>query len=126
LLSDTFEALIGAYYRDSGIEAVRELVEPLFNSVVVADAKDATPETPDNVIGQFQNWAQTNHQQIPDYVVTNESGEDHAKLFTVKVRVNGIMYGEGTGNSKREAKKQAASPRIKTIGSVLAEFPEIH
>jgi ribonuclease-3 len=116
LLSDTFEALIGAYYRDSGIEAVRELVEPLFNSVVVPDAKDATPETPDNVIGQFQNWAQTNHQQIPDYVVTNESGEDHAKLFTVKVRVDGIVYGEGTGNSKREAKKQAATDALRQLG----------
>lgn len=33
LLSNTFEAVIGAYYLDSGIEAVRELVEPLFKLV---------------------------------------------------------------------------------------------
>jgi ribonuclease III len=114
LLSNTFEAVIGAYYRDSGIEAVRELVEPLFNLVVEESAR--SPETPSDVKNYFQHWVQTNHQQIPQYVVTNESGADHAKVFTVEVRVNGIVYGEGTGNRRKDAEKQAAADALRKLG----------
>lgn len=117
LLSNTFEAVIGAYYRDSGIEAVRELVEPLFNSVFENPVISVpTPEIPGDAKGRFQNWAQTNHQQIPEYLVTNESGADHAKIFTVEVRVNGIVYGKGTGKSKKEAEKQAAANALRKLG----------
>jgi ribonuclease-3 len=117
LLSNTFESVIGAYYRDSGIEAVRELVEPLFNSVIEnLVSQDATPETLSDAKGRFQHWAQTNHQQIPEYLVTNESGADHAKIFTVEVRVNGIVYGKGTGKSKKEADKQAATNALRKVG----------
>lgn len=114
LLSNTFEAVIGAYYRDSGIEAVRELVEPLFNSVVEESARSS--ETPSDVKNYFQHWVQTNHQQIPQYVVTNESGADHAKVFTVEVRVNGTVYGEGTGNRRKDAEKQAAADALRKLG----------
>ncbi|MBE9126393.1 MULTISPECIES: ribonuclease III [unclassified Coleofasciculus] len=117
LLSNTFEAVIGAYYLDSGIEAVRELVEPLFDLVVEdAVSQDATPEILNDVKNRFQNWAQTNHQQIPKYPVTNEVGADHAKMFTVEVRVNGTVYGEGTANKKKEAEKQAASDALRKLG----------
>jgi ribonuclease-3 len=117
LLSNTFEAVIGAYYRDSGIEAVRELVVPLFNSVVESpDSQNATRETPGDVKGRLQNWVQTTHQQIPKYVVTDESGEDHAKMFTVEVRINDTPYGEGKGNKKKEAEKQAAADALKNLG----------
>lgn len=119
LLSNTFEAVIGAYYRDSGIEAVRILVEPLFDLVKGLSFQDATPEIQGDVKNQFQHWAQKNHQQIPEYVVTDESGEDHAKVFTVEARVNGIVYGKGIANKKREAEKQAAADAIKEIGSII-------
>jgi ribonuclease III len=114
LLSNTFEAIIGAYYRDSGIEAVRELVDLLFDSVVEESAR--SPETPSDVKNYFQHWVQTNHQQIPQYVVTNESGADHAKVFTVEVRVNGTVYGEGTGNRRKDAEKQAAADALRKLG----------
>lgn len=117
LLSDTFEAVIGAYYLDSGIEAVRELVEPLFNSVVKDSvSQDATSKNLGDPKGRFQNWAQTNYQQIPEYVVTNEFGEDHAKVFTVEVRVNRTVYGESTGNRKKDAEKQAATDALRELG----------
>lgn len=116
LLSDTFEAVIGAYYLDSGIEAVRELVEPLFALVVDnAVSQDATSEIADDVKNQFQHWAQTNHQQIPTYSVTNEVGAEHSKMFTVEVRVNGIVYGTGRGNKKKEAEKQAAFNALRKL-----------
>lgn len=117
LLSNTFEAVIGSYYLDSGIEAVRELVKPLFD-LVIKDLNflNVASEILGDVKNQFQHWAQTNHQQIPEYVVSDESGEDHAKVFTVAVRVNGILYGKGTANKKKEAEKQAAADALKKLG----------
>lgn len=116
LLSDTFEAVIGAYYLDSGIEAVRELVEPLFG-LVVEDvvSQDATPESLEDVKNRFQHWVQKKHQQVPQYIVTSESGEDHAKVFTVETRVNGTVYGKGTGKSKKIAEKQAATDALRKL-----------
>jgi ribonuclease-3 len=44
---------------------------------------------------------------VPYYEI-DESGPDHEKTFTAKVRVGGVAYGGGTGRSKKEAEQQAA------------------
>jgi ribonuclease-3 len=122
LLSNTFEAVVGAYYLDSGIEAVRDFVEPLFDSVEaesgieVPDSQNVIPETLDDIKGRFQHWAQTNHQQIPDYVDIDASGADHAKVFGVEVRIDNTVYGKGTATKKKEAQKRAAADALRNLG----------
>lgn len=119
LLSNAFEAVIGAYYLDSGIEAVRALVEPLFETVVeVPTASNschpATASTDPK--GQLQQYALAHHEQLPVYVVVSETGSDHEKVFTVQVQIAGKLYGAGTGRSKKEAEKQAAITALKQLG----------
>lgn len=117
LLSNTFEAVIGAYYLDSGVEAIRELVDPLFDLVVENPvSENTTSEILEDVKNRLQHWAQTNHQEIPRYYVTHESGEDHAKLFAMEVRINSAVYGKGKGNKKKEAEKQAAADALRKLG----------
>ncbi|MGB3189468.1 MAG: ribonuclease III [Limnoraphis sp.] len=117
LLSNTFEAVIGAYYLDSGIEAVRELIKPFFESVDTATVEDSIPQqTLIDVKGRLQNLAQTNDLPIPEYYVVSEMGKDHAKIFTVEVRINRKFYGRGTGNKKKEAEKQAAIDALQCLG----------
>jgi ribonuclease-3 len=109
LLSNTFEAVIGAYYLDSGIEAVRELIKPFFESVDTATVDSHIPQP--NLIdpkGRLQNLAQINNLPLPEYVLVDETGNDHDKTFEVQVIINGEFYGEGTGKKKKEAEKQAA------------------
>ena len=116
LLSNMFEAVMGAYYLDSGIEAVREVVDPLFKLVVEDPiSQNTTSEILEDVKNRFQHWAQTNHQEIPKYYVTHESGEDHAKVFAIEVRINSTVYGKGTGNKKKEAEKQAAADALRNL-----------
>src|SRR5690606_38278900 len=45
---------------------------------------------------------------VPEYVV-GESGPDHEKEFTARVRVSGELFGDGRGRSKKEAEQQAAA-----------------
>ena len=117
LLSNTFEAVIGAYYLDSGIEAVCTLVTPLFDSIA-GDLRSNSKLPAAGFIepkGKLQHYAQTEHNQHPEYVVIDESGPDHAKTFTVNVLINGQVYGIGTAHKRQEAEKQAAITALKSL-----------
>lgn len=119
LLSNTFEAIIGAYFLDSGIEAVRDFVEPQFTSVVeqlISSQPEPDSNIPVDSKNQFQQWVQQNIGPItPQYITIQEAGSDHAKEFTVEVRVNSKVYGKGSGRSKKEAEKLAAEVALKKV-----------
>jgi ribonuclease-3 len=119
LLNDTFEAMIGAYFLDSGIEAVRQYIEPLFKSLVqelVSAQTDTSKKTFVDSKNRFQQWALANYGENPIYKIIEESGPDHAKTFSVQVCVQGKVYGIGTGRRKQEAQKQAAKSALKQLG----------
>ncbi len=121
LLSDTFEAYIGAYFLESGIEAVRKFVKPLFTSVadsIVFPQSNAEFKNLVDPKGRFQQWALAKFVQNPKYFIINESGPDHAKEFIAEVRVNGIVYGVGKGRRKQNAEKYAAEVALKKVGLV--------
>ncbi|MBS9386639.1 MAG: ribonuclease III [Dolichospermum sp. BR01] len=116
LLSNTFEAVIGAYYLDSGIQAVQEIVYPLFASV----GEDRIPENIslenlENAKGLLQQYAQKNGFDIPVYNTIQESGTDHNKEFTVQVEINGKIYAQGKGKRKIDAQKQAATNALEKL-----------
>lgn len=108
LLSSTFEAVVGAYYLDNDrdIEAVRKIVEPLFDSVpehvvIVRSNVDSK--------NRFQEWVQRNvTTNPPKYVTQQVGGLSHAPEFVATVFVDGKEYGEGKGRNKKEAEKAAA------------------
>lgn len=119
LLSDTFEAYMAAYYLESGIEAVREFIYPLFRDVadsIVFQTSDSELNNLVDVKGRFQQWALANFVQNPEYCIIDESGLDHAKEFTAEVRVNGKVYGVGKGRRKQDAEKLAAKAALKNLG----------
>lgn len=121
LLSDTFEAYIAAYFLESGIEAVRKFVQPLFMAVadnIVFPQSDTNPKNLVDCKGQFQQWALANFAQNPEYFIIDESGPDHAKEFTAEVRVRKERYGVGTGRRKQDAEKHAAEAALKKLGLI--------
>lgn len=118
LLSDTFEALIGAYFLDSGIEAVRNYVEPFLGSLADTLVFPQTEAEPQGLIdskNRFQQWALAHFKENPVYTIINESGPDHAKEFTAEVRVQGKVYGVGRDRRKQEAEKRAAETALKKV-----------
>lgn len=122
LLSDTFEAIIGAYFLDSGIEAVRKFVEPLFESAAegLLDRKlTAESSILLDAKNRFQEWVQGNLGPTqPTYQTIAQSGPDHAPDFTVEVKVGNQVYGVGKGRSKKEAEKRAAEIALKQVGAL--------
>lgn len=118
LLSSTFEAVIAAYYLDnnSDIEALRNVIEPLFDSVpeeIVESRSNLDP------INQFQAFVQRhipqNPPNLPDYITIKTGGVPHAPEFLSEVFVDNKKYGEGTGKNIKEAKKAAAEDALANL-----------
>lgn len=115
LLSSAFEAMIGAYFLDTGsnVDEVRLYIEPLF-SAVVDSLLVSTPN--DNFKSRFQEWALANVGENPKYCIIDQTGPDHAREFTAEVQVKGKKYGKGQGRRKQDAEKDAARDALQGLG----------
>ncbi|HNW23343.1 MAG TPA: ribonuclease III [Candidatus Dojkabacteria bacterium] len=112
ILANTFEALIGGIYIDQGYDASKEFVYRfLINKLedIVKNRLDIDSKT------KIQEIAQAKYKVTPIYEVTNEQGPDHEKLFTVVVKINNKVIGEGVGSSKQRAEEDAASRGVRYI-----------
>jgi ribonuclease-3 len=113
LLCNAFEALIGALYLDSGLEAVEAFMEPRLNGAV-EDILDESLLV--DARSRLQMWAQAEMGETPVYHTLEENGPDHERVFLVEVRIRGISRGRGKGHSKQEAAQQAAEDALARLG----------
>lgn len=114
ILSDLFEAIIGAIYLDGGIEAARGFFFGHFASSV--EAIVCRPEK--NWKALLQDYCQKKFKIIPSYVVEQEKGPDHSKIFEVSVWIQDDCMGRGSGSSKKEAHQAAALEALKTLKEI--------
>ncbi|NER99712.1 MAG: ribonuclease III [Symploca sp. SIO1B1] len=115
LLSCTFEAVVGAYYLDKerNIEAIRPIIEDLFESVPKTTVKTRSNIDAKN---RFQEWVQANCGSVlPKYVTKRIGGPDHAPQYLAKVSVGKKLYGEGKACGKKEAEKRAAENALSLL-----------
>ena len=115
LLCAAFEAAVGAYYLDSGLEAVRTFVEPLFDVAagqILNDQMDVDPKS------HFQEWAQAERGHTPRYVQVGITGPDHSRVYTVEVWVGDESFGTGSGSNKQSAAQAAARAALEKVDRV--------
>lgn len=118
LLNDTFEAIIGAYFLDAGVDAVRIYVQPIFTLLaeqIVTNQSHIGGSTFVDSKNRLQQWALAHQGENPVYRIVAEFGPPHAKEFTARVSIKGIVYGQGKGHRKQEAEKQAAEAALKYL-----------
>jgi ribonuclease-3 len=117
ILSDAYEAVIGAIYLDRGLEAAREFV--VRTLLEHADVEDLA-QTRDNYksllleMSQAQSWPQ------PIYETVAEKGPDHDKQFTMKVCIGERELGTGTASSKKSAEQKAARMALERLKRELS------
>lgn len=102
LLASAFEALIGAIWRDAGHEAAvriakAQLTPRIGKKTPVQDHKSA-----------YQEHIQAKEGITPKYEVVETAGPDHAREFTVEVRVGSDVRARAKGRSKASAAQAAA------------------
>ena len=109
IIADTFESVLGAIYLDQGFEVAKkyvlEVLSPyvLEHHVFLGDYKS-----------RLQEMVQTDKKSL-EYRLVSESGPSHDKTFVFEVVIDDIVYGRGTGKSKKEAEQNAAHDALKKV-----------
>lgn len=113
LCADDLEAYIGNFFLKHGSEKTLIYFDKILSQKI--DVFD--PNT--DYISMLQEHAQKNLKIVPEYkCVRDEIIENNRHLFQVQVIICGNLQGEGSGNTKSEAKKQAAFKALKNYNLV--------
>lgn len=114
ILADAMEALIGAVYRDGGINAARALIFRLYQAQLAELAGGIVPK---DAKTQLQEYLQQHGLSVPVYNVLDMSGEPHNQQFVVECRVTGLAAPtRGEGSSRRIAEQRAAAAALTQLG----------
>src|SRR5271165_3122750 len=102
ILAAAFEAVIGAIYTDGGLLSAKRVVEQLFAGDVGGPGAERDYKT------ELQEFAYRQFRVHPNYELIAESGPDHAKRFTTRIKIGAREMGTGEGASKKQSEQAAA------------------
>jgi ribonuclease-3 len=106
LLADTFEAVIAALYLDGGIDAARAFIVREFEGLMMRTAEAGGMS--DDHKSALQELLQSRGQPLPEYVVVQEDGPAHRRVFRIELRVRGAVIASAEGRTKKDAEQEAA------------------
>ncbi len=110
ILAGAFEALLGAVYEDGGYTTSRALVERFF----AADFKNKKLGQQDYKT-RLQEISQMLFRAPPVYRLVSESGPDHDKCFVTEIALDGRVFGDGRGKTKKQSEQEAAKKALEEL-----------
>jgi len=112
LLSDAYEAVLGAIFLDKGFDKAKKVVSKHFKKILKsAGTKDFYKDFKT----RLQEVSQSEFKTVPKYKLVRESGPDHRKTFEVNLFIGKELFGVGNGNSKKNAEQNAAKAALEKI-----------
>lgn len=112
ILSDVFEAIIGAMYLDGGMEEAKRFI----HRFVLDDVEE------NQLFVDSKSILQEKIQAQPDktirYELLSESGPEHKKNFEVAVYINEKCMATATGHNKKDAEQRAAYCALKKLQKI--------
>lgn len=100
--ADVFEAFVAALYLDQGFEFTKEFVLNIITKYIEEEV-----DFLHDYKSTLQELVQTERKSLT-YEVVGEEGPSHNKTFTSIVKIDDIIMGKGTGNSKKASEQEAA------------------
>ena len=112
IMADSIEAVIAAIFLDGGLEEAKKfilnnLAKPIENATKNIGQKDYKTV--------LQEVLQKNGNVDIEYVIIDEKGPDHEKVFTAEVKFNNMILATGEGKSKKQAEMEAAQKALENI-----------
>jgi ribonuclease-3 len=111
ILAATYEAVLGAIYRDGGFERAKAIIGRHFAEELARGGVAGTPDWKT----LLQERVQARERTVPEYRLAAEEGPAHAREFTAEVWVGNRRLACGRGSSKREAEQQAAQAALEVL-----------
>lgn len=121
LLVDASEAVLAAMYLDGGLEAARPLIVTKILAPELKRLRASTSAVPlTDYKSALQEALQAEGMPQPRYAVVREHGPDHAKTFTVEVRIKsnsgrGEHATRASASSKKQAEQKAARGALEKL-----------
>ncbi|MHB1419020.1 MAG: ribonuclease III [Bacillota bacterium] len=108
ILADVFEAVIGAFYLELGLEQARSFILRQLE----ADVKGLGRGNYGDYKTLLQEIVQKEFEDNVSYIILKETGPDHDKRFVVGVNLRNQLLAKGIGRSKKEAEQKAAQAAL--------------
>ena len=114
VLADALEALLAAVYLDSDRDYAS------YSGVIIDLFKNELLQSAEMQHGDYktllQELVEKDGAAVLEYVVLEESGPEHDKVFSVGARVNNNLVGTGISKSKKDAEMKAARQALRLFG----------
>jgi len=103
ILSDSVESLIGSIYIDSGYNSAFKFIKRIWGPYLGLEASNEQDSKT-----KLQELSQHKYKTLPEYKLIKKEGPSHSPVFTVSLKVLKLKLIKATGQSKKEAEKNAA------------------
>lgn len=112
LLCDLFEAFVGALYLDQGMDVAKNFI--------LSQIVPKIQVQQNQLFKDYKTLLQEKLQQAGSvsikYMIVNEEGLAHDKVFESAVLLNGTEIGRGRGKNKKSAEQAAAQQAYERMG----------
>ncbi len=116
ILSDALEAIMGALFKDQGIEACQIWIENLFRDKLDSLSLNNWQKDPKT---QLQEIMQSKKQELPEYTLVTMSGLAHEQTFKVRCQIPLLdITCIGAGISRKKAEQAAAELMLEQLNKV--------
>lgn len=112
LLSNAFEAVMGAIYLESNIDTVRDIA---IKMVEVVHSDISLDSLFKDYKTSLQELTQAHFGVTPEYNLIASHGPDHKKEFEIALVINNKRYATASGKSKKQAQQEAAKIALETL-----------
>lgn len=114
-LAAGLEALVGAVYLDQGYAEAEAFGLRILKKQLDRVAVDSVPRDPKSTL---QETMQAQGRGAPTYRLLDETGPGHTRTFTVEVLVAGKSLGQGSGQRKTDAEREAAKKALENLKGI--------
>ena len=110
ILADSVESLIGSIFVDGGYNSAFKFIKKFWSPYLnLQESNEQDPKT------KLQEISQKKFKKLPEYKLIKKTGPSHSPFFIVSLKVLKMKLVKGSGDSIREAQKEAAKKILDLI-----------
>ncbi|MEG0364215.1 MAG: ribonuclease III [Erysipelotrichales bacterium] len=110
VLSNVFEAIIGAIYLSNGLDDVSKFLKIVYDSINTGNFSDV-----EDYKTRLQEYVQADNKRTVSYDLIESSGTSNQPYFKFMVKMDDLILGYGEGNSKKKAQQSAAKDALEKL-----------